>query len=65
MLPATQFGIVPTDLEFRYLNSKSVDINPDLASKIYGFEKENMLPAIQIGINPNGFGVQVPELQIR
>ena len=35
-----------TDLEFRYLNSKSVRVNPDLATETYGFERKL-----------NGFGV--------
>ena len=40
MLPAIQIGITPTDVEFRYQNSKSVGANLDLASKAHGFERK-------------------------
>ena len=54
-----------TDLEFRYLNSKSVGVNGDLTPKSIVFNCQTMNLHGFGGFNPNGFGVQIPELQIR
>ena len=43
-------GLTPTDLEFRYLSSKSVKVNFDLVSKTHGFERKLCLLKVTSGL---------------